>query len=90
MRRSEFHIGLEFWMGHRRWRCTDVGSRVVVAICLDELDRVTHGEDRSKPGECRGPTVPSPLTGPPYDVPEEVLDEYDLAGCRLTDDDADR
>ncbi len=35
MRLSDFHIGLEFWMSGSHWRCTDVGSRVVVAIKLE-------------------------------------------------------
>jgi hypothetical protein len=35
----EFKIGTEFECGGMRWRCTDVGSRVVLAIELDpELD----------------------------------------------------
>jgi hypothetical protein len=34
MRLSDFRIGLEFWMSGFRWRCTDVGSRLVVAIQL--------------------------------------------------------
>jgi hypothetical protein len=35
MRREDFRIGLEFIMSDARWRCTDVGSRVVTAIKLD-------------------------------------------------------
>jgi hypothetical protein len=35
---SDFYIGLEFWMSGSRWRCTDVGSRVVLAIKLDHDD----------------------------------------------------
>jgi hypothetical protein len=38
MKPSDFKIGLEFWMSGSRWRCTDVGSRVVVAIKLDQYD----------------------------------------------------
>jgi hypothetical protein len=41
MRISDFHIGLEFWMNGRRYRTTDVGFRLVVAIRLD------HNEDPS-------------------------------------------
>lgn len=36
MTHSEFRIGTEFACGGKHWRCTDVGSRVVVAICLSE------------------------------------------------------
>ncbi len=38
----EFRIGMEFTCGDKHWRCTDVGSRVVVAICLSE-----HRDDPS-------------------------------------------
>lgn len=33
---SDFHIGLVFRTGGGLWRCTDVGTRVVVAIRLDD------------------------------------------------------
>lgn len=35
MKHDDFQIGQDFWCGGRRWRCTDIGTRVVVAICLD-------------------------------------------------------
>lgn len=35
MKLSDFEIGTEFVCGRRRWRTTDVGLRVVVAIGLD-------------------------------------------------------
>ena len=38
MRHSDFYIGLEFNAGTGRWRCTDLGSRVIVAIRLDAPD----------------------------------------------------
>jgi hypothetical protein len=36
MKHSDFTIGAEFLCGGKRWRCTDKGSRTVVAICLDD------------------------------------------------------
>lgn len=33
---NEFSIGLEFWCGSKKWRCTDVGSRVIAAICVSD------------------------------------------------------
>lgn len=33
--REQFTIGGEFRCGGKRWRCTDVGSRVIIAICLE-------------------------------------------------------
>jgi hypothetical protein len=39
MKLSEFYIGLEFIAeGGFKWRCTDVGSRTVLAIRLDRKD----------------------------------------------------
>jgi hypothetical protein len=35
---NEFSIGLEFWMSNSQWRCTDVGTRTVIAIKIDKLD----------------------------------------------------
>ena len=35
MQLGDFKIGLEFTMSGERWRCTDVGTRVAVAIRLD-------------------------------------------------------
>lgn len=35
MRHVEFIIGEKFWCGDKWWRCTDIGSRVIVAILLD-------------------------------------------------------
>ncbi len=38
MKLKDFRIGLEFYMSESKWRCTDVGSRVVVAIKLNAPD----------------------------------------------------
>ncbi|MEW9581385.1 hypothetical protein [Paraburkholderia sp. DGU8] len=39
MKRSDFHIGLEFrGLAGFRWRCTDVGMRTIVAVQLDHDD----------------------------------------------------
>lgn len=38
MEHSDFRIGLEFFTATGRWRCTDIGRRVVVAIRLDAPD----------------------------------------------------
>ena len=43
MKHSDFAIGDEFWCGGRQWRCTDIGTRVIVAI---RLDAVEVGGDR--------------------------------------------
>lgn len=39
MKHADFHIGLEFVAtAGFRWRCTDVGTRMVIAIRLDHAD----------------------------------------------------
>lgn len=38
MKHSEFQIGMEFLTGSGRWRVTDIGTRTVLAIKLDQAD----------------------------------------------------
>ena len=38
MKKSDFCIGTEFFTGAGKWRCTDVGTRVIVAIKIDDQD----------------------------------------------------
>ena len=38
MQHREFKVGLEFSMYGARWRCTDVGTRIVAATKLDHDD----------------------------------------------------
>ncbi len=38
MKKTDFAIGTEFYTATGRWRCTDVGSRIVAAIKLDQDD----------------------------------------------------
>jgi hypothetical protein len=40
MTHAEFAIGREFTCGGKRWRCTDIGTRVIVVICLEPRDMV--------------------------------------------------
>lgn len=39
MRKEEFAIGLEFFTHTGKWRCTDIGTRIVTAIKLDQDDQ---------------------------------------------------
>ena len=38
MRKEDFEIGKEFYTAAGKWRCTDIGTRVVVAIHLNQDD----------------------------------------------------
>lgn len=89
MDHSEFAIGVEFWCGRARWRCTDVGTRVIVAISLEphevvgpEVDQLSKTKTVTSLGMTDDPTW---LNGPPYAVVESVFDEYDLMGCTLNE-----
>ena len=92
MQHSEFSMGLEFWCGGKRWRCTDVGTRVVVAICLESRDMVRIAVDpKDKTQRIQTSylsTDPRDLNGPPYGVVECVFDEYDIEACSLEQEDS--
>lgn len=78
MELSEFRIGDEFECDDRRWRCTDIGTRVIVAIRVDTVE-VGGTEPRTlnqAQAEAEGW-----FNGPPYASPEIVFDEYDQEGC---------
>lgn len=71
--------------------CTDVGTRVAVAIRLDK-GSICHNE-RQADGSVRTWTEeidlrqhPEWLAGPPYAVAEEVFDEYELETCEPVED----
>ncbi len=38
MEKNDFYIDFEFYTASGKWRCTDTGSRVIVAIKLDQKD----------------------------------------------------
>lgn len=91
MEHNEFKIGLEFYCGGKKWRCSDVGTRVIVAIALwpREMVRMTvDADDCIKYTKTRYlSNDPSDLIGPPYSVAEFVFDEYDIEGCYVNPED---
>ena len=84
MKLSEFQIRGEFTFDGGRWRCTDVGTRVVVAIRVDQAT-IT----RMSPGEAPSLRTISGheaeeigwFNGPPYNLLERVFDEDDQEIC---------
>ncbi|MGH9943339.1 MAG: hypothetical protein ACRD9R_13400 [Pyrinomonadaceae bacterium] len=82
MRKEDFYIGLEFYMGVGKWRCTDIGTRVVVAIRIDQVEVCTSDGKGDVPTEIVTDD-PSWFNGPPYAVEECVIDEYDVSACHL-------
>jgi len=82
---SQFHGGLEFWCGARRFRCTDIGSRVVIAIRVDGADIAMAENGRTETRCLSGAEAQAQgwFSGPPYAVAECVFDENDLEACSL-------
>ena len=86
MRHEDFRVGTQFWCGGRRWRCTDLGTRVVVALCLDphEVGTVTGNARASDTATTRTMVDDASwFAGPPYAVPELVFDEDSISACAL-------
>src|ERR1035438_6279987 len=88
MKHSDFIIGRSFWCGGREWRCTDIGTRTIVAICLDETEVVTSSQDPAVEDTRRTLSQSEAaadgwFNGPPYAVAEPVFDEYDQHPCAL-------
>jgi len=78
MNHNQFTLGLDFWSGHHQWRCTDIGTRVIVAIRLDPVETSQQNLTRAE-AEKEGW-----FNGPPYAIREMVFDEDDLQNCSLT------
>ena len=85
MEHRDFRIGIEFWCGEKRWRCTDVGSRVIIAMCLESHEVASHvpsdGCVSPRRLESHVTADASWLAGPPYAIVEHVFDEHDLPAC---------
>lgn len=66
MKLQEFKIGERFFLHHKEYLCTDVGTRTVACIFTSA---VNIQQDLSW------------LRGPPYAVQEVVFDEHDIDVC---------
>ena len=80
MEHHEFAISIDFNNNHSLWRCTDIGTRTVVAIQIDRAEVVSVMVCGGKPGPENQSVVdprraPSWLNGPPYALAETVFDE---------------
>jgi len=82
MQHREFVVGQAFTTGHGLWRCTDVGTRTVIAIRIDAAEVVAVLGGRETQSVVDPRRDPSWLNGPPYAVAEIVFDEYDFAALR--------
>ena len=87
MKHSDFYIGREFFTGSGKWRCTDVGTRVIVAVSLQPRNTIRSWKDATGCHEEHFMSDdPRDLSGPPYSIAEHVFDEYGMEGCHETSD----
>ncbi len=83
MKPSHFNIGDEFIMANGwRWRITDIGTRVVVAIRIQPLVLQSKRDGKIRREEISEIEAGHYgwFDGPPYAVAEQVFDECDLEG----------
>ena len=88
VKHNEFAIGKSFWCGGREHRCTDIGTRTIAAICLEDTEITEHPLGSSEPPTIRSLSRSEAerigwFNGPPYGVAERVFDEYDIGGAAL-------
>jgi len=81
MQHDQFKIGVEFMLSDRKYRVTDVGSRVVVALRLGE--KVVERDGKRVILSEETADAEGWFNGPPYAVIEYVIDEDDLPACHL-------
>lgn len=86
MLHKEFTIGGTFWWSNRQWRCTDIGTRTIIAIRIDSVAvGSTKPELRRTIGYAEA-LADGWFNGPPYAVAESVFDEHDITDCSLESD----
>jgi len=86
MKLKDFKIGKKFWINKDQYLCTDIGTRVVVAIHLRIADIVTmHSDGKTEKMKINLSNDKNGwLKGPPYAVTEMIIDENDLPSCSKT------
>jgi len=82
MKKEHFTIGEEFFTVDRRWRCTDIGQRVIVAIRVDRVE-IGSSDGSSRVLDQAEAQATGYFNGPPYGLAEVVFDEYDQEECCL-------
>jgi hypothetical protein len=85
MKHGEFRIGGTFWCGGQSWRCTDIGTRTIVAIRLDQVD-VQDQSGSVRTLDFVEAEAEGWFSGPPYAVAEHVFDEDSVVDCSAAPD----
>lgn len=88
MEHSDIRIGGTFICGEGLWLCTDIGTRTVIAIRIDQAEIETlNTETGARTLRGIDPRVEREwLNGPPYALAEVVFDEDDLEACEPVED----
>jgi hypothetical protein len=83
MKHSEFQIGCEFMTLGGRWRCTDIGTRTIVAVRIDlvETRTILDGRPVRRYLTQYEAELEGWLNGPPYVLAEFVFDEDGIVEC---------
>ena len=84
MKHSDFQIGCEFTTLVGRWRCTDIGTRVIVAIRIDlvETRSIVDGHPVRRYLTQEEADLEGWFKGPPYALAEVVFDEDRIVECQ--------
>jgi hypothetical protein len=87
VKHADFTIGGEFWCAGKRWRCTDIGTRTIVAIRIDSVEVESNVPELRRTLSRAEAEAEGWFRGPPYAVAESVFDEDDHVGCTLSAED---
>jgi hypothetical protein len=69
----DFALDGIFWCGGRQWRCTDLGTRTVIAIRIDSVNMQSTTPKLCRTLDRAAAEAESWFNGPPYAVAEHVF-----------------
>jgi hypothetical protein len=84
---EDFAVGEEFWCGDQQYRCTDIGTRTIVAIRIDRVEVAGNTPELRRTLSYDEAKAEGWFNGPPYAIAEHVFDEYEQEGCSLSRED---
>lgn len=88
MNHGDFIIGRTFWCDGRIWRCTDIGTRTIIAIRIDSVVVASNVPDLRRTLSRSEAEAEDWFNGPPYAVLERVFDENGIKACSPDPDNA--
>ncbi|HME23048.1 MAG TPA: hypothetical protein VKI44_17225 [Acetobacteraceae bacterium] len=81
MKHGDFAIGETFWCSGRERRCTDIGTRTIIAIRIESVRVGGNKPELHRTLDRAAAEAEGWFNGPPYAMAESVFDEDDLEGC---------